>query len=50
MTRDFFVDLFLVDIGVCPTQVLSHNDPKVSDSMNEGLCKEFTEKIFDACF
>jgi hypothetical protein len=51
MAQDYFVDSLTVDPEVCPSQVLSHVEPKVTELMNEGLCREFSEKeISDAMF
>jgi hypothetical protein len=51
MARDYFADMFMTDPGVCPNQVLNHVEPKITDEMNEGLCKDFSEKeIADAMF
>jgi hypothetical protein len=51
MARDYFVDMFMADPGVCPNQVLNHVEPKITNEMNEGLCKDFSEKeIADAMF
>jgi hypothetical protein len=51
MAREFFVDLFKAYPEVSPSQVLDHIAAKVSDSMNDNLCREFSEKeISDAMF
>jgi hypothetical protein len=51
MTRDYFAELFTADPGVCPNQVLDHVVPKITAEMNEGLCKDFSEKeIANAMF
>jgi hypothetical protein len=43
--------MFTADPGVCPNQVLNHVEPKITNEMNEGLCKDFSEKeIADAMF
>jgi hypothetical protein len=44
MAQDYFVDSLTVDPEVCPSQVLSHVEPKVTELMNEGLCREFSER------
>jgi hypothetical protein len=44
MAREFFVDLFTADSEVSPCQVLGHIEAKVSDSMNDDLCREFSER------
>jgi hypothetical protein len=44
MAREFFVDLFKADSEVCPKQVLNHIESKVTESMNDDLCREFSEK------
>jgi hypothetical protein len=51
LTVEFFEDLYTVDSAVSPAQVLHLIVPKVNSSMNDDLCKAFTEKeISDAMF
>jgi hypothetical protein len=51
LTVEFFEYLYIVDSAVSPAQVLHLIEPKVDSSMNDNLCKAFTEKeIVDAMF
>jgi hypothetical protein len=51
MALSFFGVLYYMDDEVVPDMVLDHIEPKVSESMNDDLCKVFSEKeISDAMF
>jgi hypothetical protein len=51
MVVGFFEDLYIVDNEVNPDLVLPHVEPKVTQDMNDDLCKDFSEKeISDAMF
>jgi hypothetical protein len=51
MALSFFGVLYSMDDEVVPDMVLDHIEPKVSESMNDDLCKVFSEKeISDAMF
>jgi hypothetical protein len=51
MTTDFFKNLYQADSGVVPTELLDFTKGKITQEMNEYLCKEFTDQeISDALF
>jgi hypothetical protein len=51
MTKAFFEQLYMADPNVCPLELLQMVEPKVTESMNEDLCKEYSdEEIGDALF
>jgi hypothetical protein len=51
MTTNFFKDLYKAGVGVQPTHITSLLQPMISQEMNGGLCKEFTdEEISSAMF
>lgn len=51
MSVEFFKDLFSADNMVDPTELVDLVESKISDDMNEALCKQFSvEEISDALF
>jgi hypothetical protein len=51
MARDFFKDLYTVDPGVNPQELVQLFRPMITGEMNAKLCKEFSdEEINDALF
>ena len=51
ITNSFFKQLYSCDASVDPSHIISLVKPRVTDDMNDDLCKPFTEKeISDALF
>ena len=51
ITNSFFKQLYSCDASVDPSHIISLFKPRVTDDMNDDLCKPFTEKeISDALF
>jgi hypothetical protein len=51
MTTNFFKNLYQADPGVVPVELLNLTEAKITQDMNEHLCKEFTDQeISDALF
>ena len=51
MARSFFQSLYEKDPSVFPEEIVESFDRRVTDDMNEVLCKEFSEQeIGDALF
>lgn len=51
MTTQFFQDLFSQDPNLNPSDIVNLFEKKVSEDMNEALCKDFSDKeISDALF
>jgi hypothetical protein len=50
LTREFFRNLFTKDVTVDPELLMPLFEQRVTQDMNEMLCKEFTEEIGDALF
>jgi hypothetical protein len=51
MATDFFTDLYTADMSVEPDELIHLIEPKISEEMNEGLCRPFSaEEISDALF
>jgi hypothetical protein len=43
MTKAFFEQLYMADPNVCLLELLQMVEPKVTESMNEDLCKEYSD-------
>ena len=51
ITNSFFKQLYSCDASVDPSHIILLVKPRVTDNMNDDLCKPFTEKeISDALF
>ncbi|XP_066347579.1 uncharacterized protein [Miscanthus floridulus] len=51
MASEFFNDLYSADPNVVPDELIDLIEPKISDTMNNDLCQDFsTEEIADALF
>jgi hypothetical protein len=51
MAQGFFMNLYHADQSVCPDEVLHLFHPKITDAMNEELCRDFSdEEIGTALF
>lgn len=51
MARDFFNQLYTADQHTNPRLILDLIHPKITEGMNQDLCKDFTEEeISDALF
>jgi hypothetical protein len=51
MAHNYFANLFTTNPEVCPNLILEHVEPKITELVNEGLCKEFSEQeISDTMF
>jgi hypothetical protein len=51
MAMDFFKHLYQADLGVSPAFLLGLIEQKISEEMNEDLCRDFSDdKIADALF
>jgi hypothetical protein len=43
MARQFFQELYVADPNVQPHEIWDLYEPKISQAMNDDLCKEVTE-------
>jgi hypothetical protein len=51
MASDFFSNLYTADPSVQPAELINLIEPKLTDLMNQDLCREFSaEEISDALF
>jgi hypothetical protein len=51
MARDFFMQLYSIDQGVSPAELIQAFEPRISDEANAALSKEFSDdEINDAMF
>ena len=51
MSMDFFRDLYTVDSNVDPFELVDLMSTKITDDMNEALCRDFSvDEILDALF
>jgi hypothetical protein len=51
MARGFFINLYQDDQNICPEEVLHLFHPRITNAMNEELCRDFSdEKIGNALF
>lgn len=51
MTTEYFKELYKEDTAVCPDELLDIIEPKITEEMNEDLCRDFTDdEISDALF
>ena len=48
---DFFHDLYTADSNVDPSELVDLMSTKITDDMNEALCRDFSvDEILDALF